>query len=62
MYKAYAPKLPRIRFTNKVVNAQKGLACIAPLSDKMADKICQLLGGRVTDAGVTSDNNFYALN
>jgi prepilin-type N-terminal cleavage/methylation domain-containing protein len=53
--------VPQIRFTNEKVNGQKGLGCVAPLSDTVADKICQLLGGKVTDAGVTSANNFYAL-
>jgi prepilin-type N-terminal cleavage/methylation domain-containing protein len=57
-----ASGLPRIRFTNKKVNGQKGLGYMASLTDIVANKICQLLGGRVTDAGITSDNNFYALN
>jgi prepilin-type N-terminal cleavage/methylation domain-containing protein len=62
MYNAYPPDqklLPWIRFTNQLVNGQKGLGCYVP-KDTVADKICQLLGGRLTYTGEGS--KVYALN
>ncbi|MDR0645601.1 MAG: hypothetical protein LBG46_01015, partial [Elusimicrobiota bacterium] len=49
---------PYLRYSYGYIDGQKGLGCWADI-DSAQDKICKLLGGRLTDTG--SGANFYAL-
>jgi hypothetical protein len=56
--RATKSNLPALRYSYNFINGQKGLGCWAGI-DRSEDKICRLLGGRLTDTG--SGANFYAL-
>jgi prepilin-type N-terminal cleavage/methylation domain-containing protein len=49
---------PALRYSYGYIDGQKGLGCWAAI-DSSGDKICKLLGGRLTATG--SGANFYAL-